>query len=44
MRQLAENLRRELERDFGDRVTFDDTERMLYGHDIASMPRMVQLT
>jgi len=42
MRQLAENLRRELERDFGDRVTFDDTERMLYGHDIASMPRLVK--
>jgi hypothetical protein len=26
---------------FGDRVSFDLTERYLYGHDIASIPRMV---
>jgi Fe-S oxidoreductase/FAD/FMN-containing dehydrogenase len=27
---------------FGDRVTFDKTERMLYGHDIATMPSLVK--
>ncbi len=27
---------------FGERVTFDKTERMLYGHDIAAMPNLVQ--
>lgn len=26
---------------FGDRVSFDPTERKLYGHDIAAIPRMV---
>jgi hypothetical protein len=25
---------------FQDRVTFDDVERMLYGHDIAAMPSL----
>jgi FAD/FMN-containing dehydrogenase len=42
MRHLAENLRGLLERDFGNRVTFDYMERRLYGHDIASMPRLVK--
>ena len=27
---------------FGDRVTYDKTERRLYGHDIAAMPSMVK--
>ena len=27
---------------FGERVTFDKTERKLYGHDIAAMPSMVR--
>jgi len=27
---------------FGDRVTYDKTERKLYGHDIAAMPSMVK--
>jgi Fe-S oxidoreductase/FAD/FMN-containing dehydrogenase len=27
---------------FGERVTFDKTERKLYGHDIAAMPSMVK--
>jgi Fe-S oxidoreductase/FAD/FMN-containing dehydrogenase len=27
---------------FGNRVTFDRTERMLYGHDIAAMPNLVK--
>lgn len=27
---------------FGKRVTFDKTERKLYGHDIAAMPSMVK--
>ena len=31
-----------LENTFGTRVTFDRTERMLYGHDIAAMPSMTR--
>ncbi|MCR4438042.1 MAG: FAD-binding and (Fe-S)-binding domain-containing protein [bacterium] len=27
---------------FGNRVTFDEVERMLYGHDIAAMPALVR--
>jgi hypothetical protein len=27
---------------FGDRVTFDHTERTLYGHDIAAIPSLVK--
>ena len=27
---------------FGDRVTFDATERMLYGHDIGSIPSLIK--
>ena len=27
---------------FGERVTYDKTERKLYGHDIAAMPSMVK--
>jgi len=34
--------RRDLERLFGERVTFDKTERMLYGHDIGAIPGMVK--
>ncbi len=29
-----------LQENFGDRVTFDKTERVLYGHDIAAMPKL----
>ncbi len=29
-----------LQNEFGERVTFDETERMLYGHDIAAMPKL----
>lgn len=42
MRYLARELREQLEQNFGERVTFDDTERVLYGHDIASMPSLVK--
>ena len=27
---------------FGNRVSFDKSERLLYGHDIAAIPKMVQ--
>ena len=29
-----------LQEKFGSRVTFDKTERVLYGHDIAAMPKL----
>ena len=29
-----------LQEKFGNRVTFDETERVLYGHDIAAMPKL----
>jgi len=31
-----------LKNTFQDRVTFDDVERMLYGHDIAAMPSLIK--
>lgn len=34
--------KRQLVEMFGERVTFDETERRLYGHDIAAMPSMVK--
>ncbi len=35
-------MRQELERIFGDRVTFDRVERMLYSHDVANLPTAVE--
>ncbi len=35
-------MREELERIFGDRVTFDQVERMLYSHDVANLPGAVE--
>ena len=42
MRQLNKRMRETLSAQFDARVTFDDTERMLYGHDIASIPKLVR--
>ncbi len=39
---LDDGQRSFLEREFGERVTFDETERKLYGHDIAAMPKLVK--
>jgi FAD/FMN-containing dehydrogenase len=33
-----------LERQFGDRVSFEKTERLVYSHDTASLPKMVKQT
>lgn len=35
-------MERELSRKFGDRVSFDEAERMLYSHDTANLPSMVE--
>ncbi|MCL4440185.1 MAG: FAD-binding oxidoreductase [Firmicutes bacterium] len=35
-------MRRELTKLFGDRVTFDEVERMLYSHDVANLPGAVE--
>ena len=40
MGKLSKSDERWLQGKFGDRVTFDKTERVLYGHDIAAMPRL----
>jgi len=42
MKKLSDSLCKELEIKFGDRVTFDDVERMLCGHDIAAMPGLIK--
>lgn len=42
MRKINPNQRSYLEEKFGDRVSFDETERKLYGHDIAVMPRLMR--
>ena len=39
MTELHARQRSDLETLFGPRVTFDPTERMLYGHDIGVIPR-----
>jgi len=39
---LTSNQRESLAALFGDRVTFDRTERALYGHDIASLPSLAR--
>ena len=33
----------ELKERFADRVTFDKTERLIYGHDVASLPEAVEM-
>ena len=33
----------ELKERFGDRVTFEKTERLIYGHDVASLPEAVEM-
>jgi hypothetical protein len=33
-----------LETQFGDRVSFEKTERLVYSHDTASLPKMVKQT
>lgn len=35
-------MRVELKKIFGERVSFDKTERMIYGHDVASLPGAVE--
>lgn len=35
-------MKAELQRIFGDRVTFDEVERMLYSHDVANLPSAVE--
>jgi hypothetical protein len=42
MASLNKMKQKKLEKMFGERVTFDKTERKLYGHDIAAMPSMVK--
>ena len=41
MTKLNNTLIEYLKNMFQDRVTFDDVERMLYGHDIAAMPSLI---
>lgn len=42
MAKLNSSLNEYLKNKFQDRVTFDDVERMLYGHDIAAMPSLIK--
>ena len=42
MTKLNNALVEYLKNTFQDRVTFDDVERMLYGHDIAAMPSLIK--
>src|SRR3989339_907638 len=42
MTKLNNALIEYLKNTFQDRVTFDDVERMLYGHDIAAMPSLIK--
>ena len=39
---MNQKMRAHLEDRFGDRATFDPTERLLYGHDIAAIPNLVK--
>ncbi|MDW7678938.1 MAG: FAD-binding protein, partial [bacterium] len=40
MRRISKNDAEWLQKYFGERIAFDRVERMLYGHDIAAMPRL----
>jgi Fe-S oxidoreductase/FAD/FMN-containing dehydrogenase len=42
MASLTKTQQKRLAAMFGERVTFDKTERKLYGHDIAAMPSMIR--
>jgi len=42
MSEINGRLRAELERDFGNRVSFRKSERKLYGHDIAAVPSIIK--
>ncbi|MBI5017862.1 MAG: FAD-binding oxidoreductase [Deltaproteobacteria bacterium] len=42
MSHLTETQRTDLVRMFGPRANFDSTERMLYGHDIGDIPKLVK--
>ena len=42
MSNLGKAHKEYLKEKFKDRVTFDDVERMLYGHDIAAMPSLIK--
>jgi Fe-S oxidoreductase/FAD/FMN-containing dehydrogenase len=42
MSQLSEKHQRYLQETFGSRVSFNRTERKLYGHDIAALPKLVK--
>ena len=42
MSSLSKTQQKQLSKMFGERLTFDKTERKLYGHDIAAMPSMVK--
>ncbi|MGM0366916.1 MAG: FAD-binding and (Fe-S)-binding domain-containing protein, partial [Actinomycetota bacterium] len=39
---MQKYLKNQLTELFGDRVTFNKTERMLYSHDIAAMPKLIK--
>ena len=41
---MNKNYQKALEVRFGDRVSFEKTERLVYSHDTASLPRMVKQT
>ncbi|MBN1780524.1 FAD-binding oxidoreductase [bacterium] len=42
MSHLKQSQKKHLEDQFGDRVRFDKTERLMYSHDIAAMPSLVK--
>jgi len=42
MASLSKTQQKKLQKMFGERMTFDKTERKLYGHDIAAMPSMIK--
>ena len=42
MSNISKTHKEYLKEKFKDRVTFDDVERMLYGHDIAAMPSLIK--
>ena len=41
---MERQYQKELETRFGDRVSFEKTERLVYSHDTASLPKMVKQT
>ena len=41
MSRLSPEPQTQLSDQFGERVTFDKTERKLYSHDVGSMPKLI---